>query len=44
MTKKGVTIDDLAVIFSKGFDGVDLRFDEMDKRFDKIENMILEII
>ncbi len=47
MTKKGVTIDDLAVMVSKGFEEtakkteVNVRFDEMDKRFDKIENMIL---
>jgi hypothetical protein len=49
MKKKNVTIDDLAVMVSKGFSGVDKcfesmdkRFDLVDKRFDKIENLILE--
>ena len=41
MVKKKMTLDDIAIMLQKGFDGVDLRFDEMDKRFDKIENMIL---
>ena len=49
MAKKNTTIDDLAVMVQKGFDGVDVkfehvdkRFDSMDKRFDKIESLILE--
>jgi len=29
MAKKNVTIDDLAVMVQKGFNGVDKRFDEM---------------
>jgi hypothetical protein len=48
MKKKNTTIDDLAVMVQKGFDGVDLkfeqvdkRFDDMDKHFDKIEKLIL---
>jgi hypothetical protein len=48
MKKKNVTIDDLATMVQKGFNGVDVkfeqvdkRFDAMDKRFDKIENLIL---
>lgn len=40
-----VTIDELAVMVQKGFNGVDVRFDKMSKeinnRFDKIENLIL---
>lgn len=46
--KKNITIDDLAVIVQKGFNGVDKRFDSVDKRFDlvdkrfdKIENLII---
>lgn len=48
MKKKNVTINDLAVMVGKGFDGVDKRFDGVDKRFDaidfrldKIEKLIL---
>jgi hypothetical protein len=35
--KKNVTIDDLAVMVSKGFSGVDKRFESMDKRFDLVD-------
>lgn len=45
MIKKNITIDDLAVMVQKGFNGVDVHFDKMSKeinnRFDKIENLIL---
>jgi hypothetical protein len=50
--KKNITINDLAVMVKKGFDGVDKRFDNLtkemrfgfdrvDKRFDRLENLIL---
>lgn len=51
MTKKDVTINDLAVMVQKGFNEVaekmatkseiNHRFDLVDKRFDKIEKLIL---
>ncbi|MCX6719554.1 MAG: hypothetical protein NTV36_00355 [Candidatus Staskawiczbacteria bacterium] len=48
MKNKNITLDDLAVMVQKGFNGVDLkfeqvdkRFDLVDKRFDKIENLVL---
>jgi len=41
MAKKNITIDDLAIMVKKGFDGVDLRFDKVDESFDKIEKLIL---
>lgn len=48
MNKKNITINDLATMVGKGFDGVDKRFDGVDKRFDaidfrldKIEKLIL---
>ncbi len=52
MAKKNITIDDLAVMVKKGFDGVDKKFEEthkemrdgfsaVNKRFDKIENLVL---
>jgi len=40
LMKKNITIDDLAGMVQKGFDGVDLRFDKVDKRFDKIEDRL----
>jgi len=40
MTKKNVTIDNLAVMVQKGFEGVDLRFDRADGRLDKIEDRL----
>ena len=40
MAKKNITIDDLAIMVKKGFDGVDLRFDKVDESFDKIEKLI----
>ncbi len=51
MSKKDVTIDDLAVMVQNGFNDVtermatksemNKRFDLVDKRFDKIEKLIL---
>ena len=41
MVKKHISIDDLAGMVLKGFEGVDKRFDIMDQRFDKIEKLIL---
>jgi hypothetical protein len=41
MGKRKVTIEDLAVMVKKGFDGVDKRFDGVDDRFDRIEKFIL---
>ncbi len=34
MAKKNITIDELAVMVKKGFDGVDVKFERVDKRFD----------
>lgn len=52
MSKKDITINDLAIMVKHGFDGMDKRFSGMDKkiddlevhvnkRFDKLENLIL---
>ena len=35
--KKNLSLDNLAGMVKRGFDGVDKRFDGVDKRFDKIE-------
>jgi len=35
--KKNITLDNLAGMIKRGFDGVDKRFDGVDKRFDKVE-------
>ena len=47
MKAKNITIDDLALMVSKGFAGMDnrlagmdKRFDSMDKRFDSIEDRL----
>ena len=37
MVKKNVTIDDLAVMVQKGFDGVDEKFERVDKRFEQVD-------
>lgn len=42
MTKRNITIDDLARMVQKGFDGVDKRFDRIDQRLDRIEKFLLE--
>jgi len=34
MAKKDITINDLAVMVQKGFNGVDKRFEQIDKRLD----------
>jgi hypothetical protein len=38
MRKRNVTIEDLAVMVKRGFDGVDKRFDLVDKRFDAMDD------
>lgn len=35
-TKRNITIDDLAIMVAKGFNGVDKRFDAVDKRFNRL--------
>lgn len=37
-----VTIDDLAGMVKRGFDGVDRRFDKIDEKLDRIENYLLK--
>ena len=37
MTKKQMTIEDLAKIMKKGFDGVDEKFDGVDEKFDGVD-------
>jgi len=41
MSKRKVTLEDLAVMVKKGFDGVDMRFDGVDDRLDRIERLML---
>ena len=47
MKKKNITIDDLARMVNKGFEGtakskeVNVRFDKIDNRLDRIEKLIL---
>lgn len=36
-----VTINDLAVMVQKGFDGNDKRFNAIDEKLEKIENLII---
>lgn len=38
-----VTLEDLANMVAKGFDGVDKRFDGVDKRFDRIEHDLTDV-
>lgn len=42
-TFKKMTIDDLAVMVAKGFDGVNTRFSEVDKRLNNVEKGIDEV-
>jgi len=48
MAKKETTIDELAIMVKRGFDGMDRRLDEtakraeVNKRFDKIENILIK--
>jgi len=41
MKKKNITIDDLAIIIKRGFDGVDGRFDIVDDKLERIERLVL---
>jgi hypothetical protein len=43
MQKKNITIDDLARMIKKGFDGVGQRFDKVDQRFNKVEDRLERI-
>lgn len=38
MAKKNITIENLAHMVKKGFDGADLRFDKVDQRFDDVKS------
>jgi len=38
MTKKNITLDGLAVMVKKGFDGVDKRFDETGKQIESLRS------
>ena len=40
MKAKNITIDDLALMVSKGFASMDKRFDEIDERFDRVEGRL----
>ena len=42
MKKKNITIEDLARMVKKGFDGTDKRLDKIDVHLDRIENFILK--
>jgi archaellum component FlaC len=42
MKNKKITIDDLARMVKKGFDGVDKRFDRIENRLERIEKIILK--
>ncbi|MBI4837187.1 MAG: hypothetical protein HY813_02145 [Candidatus Portnoybacteria bacterium] len=37
MKRKNTTIEDLAIMVKKGFDGVDKKFDGVDKKFDGVD-------
>lgn len=47
MAKKNITIDDLAIMVKKGFDGtaqkneVDRRFNKVDNQLERIEKLVL---
>jgi len=41
MKKKNITIDGLAVMVKRGFDGVDQRFDKVDDKLDRIERLLI---
>lgn len=41
MGKKNITIDDLAGMVKKGFDGVDQRFNKVDNSLERIEKFII---
>jgi len=41
MKKKNITIDDLARMVSKGFNGVDQRFNKVDNTLERIEKLLI---
>jgi len=41
MRKKNITIENLAGMVKKGFDGVDHRFDKVDDRLERIEKLLI---
>lgn len=41
MKKKNITIDDLARMVRKGFDGVDQRFNRVDNALERIEKLLI---
>lgn len=41
MKKKNITIDSLAIMVQKGFNGVDQRFDKVDDKLDQIEKLLI---
>lgn len=43
MVKKDTTINDLAVMVQKGFNGVDEKFYEVYKRFDKVDGRLMKL-
>lgn len=43
MEEKNITIDDLAGMINKGFDGVNEKFDGVNQRFDKVEDRLERI-
>ena len=43
MAKKNITIDDLAVMVQKGFDGVDKKFEQVDKRFEQVDKRFEQV-
>jgi len=40
---KNITIDELAAMVQRGFDGVDKRFGEIDKRFNRVDERFDEM-
>lgn len=41
MKKKNITIDDLARMVKRGFDGVDQRFNKVDNTLERIEKLLI---
>lgn len=41
MENKDITIEDLAGMVKKGFDGVDKRFDRVDNNLERIEKLLI---
>jgi len=41
MKKKNITIDDLARVVKKGFDGVDQRFNKVDNSLERVEKLLI---